>query len=183
MTPKSSNFYLDSTNLTQHVSFRIHRDHHILDLLITANSSMRPVTDHSFVSMSDYFRIIFLSFRLCQYHLFPPTLSQFSFHCMKSISVSKFTRDILNSLLITHSPPKLCDLVDAYNTTLSTLLDAQAPIKTKINEINLSTNGLGLSLWNLPADTLKYYGPALVHLTNSNSFAQPRTNPVYHDKD
>ena len=50
---------------------------------------------------------------------------------MKSISVPKFTRDILHFRLITHPPPKLSDLVDAYNTTLSTLLEAHAPIKTK----------------------------------------------------
>jgi len=50
---------------------------------------------------------------------------------MKSISVPKFTRDILHSRLITHPPSNLSDLVDAYNTTLSTLLDAHAPLKTK----------------------------------------------------
>jgi len=53
---------LDSINLTQHVSFPTHRDHHILDLVISAtSSSLHPVIDHSSVSPSEHFPI----FRLC----------------------------------------------------------------------------------------------------------------------
>jgi len=120
---------LDSTNLTQHVSFPTHRDHHILDLIITpTSSSLHPVIDYSSVSPSDHFPI-FSALSISP--LPPPPLSQFSFRCMKSISVPKFTRDILHSRLITHPPPKLSDLVDAYNSTLSALLDKHAPVKTK----------------------------------------------------
>ena len=50
---------------------------------------------------------------------------------MESLSVPKFTHDILHSQLITHPPPKISDLVDAYNTTLPTLFEVHAPIKTK----------------------------------------------------
>jgi len=57
-------------------------------------------------------------------------LTQISFRCFKSISVSKFTRDILHSRLITHPPPNLFDLVDAYNSTLTSLIDIHAPLKT-----------------------------------------------------
>ena len=120
---------LDSTNLTQHVSFPTHRDHHILDLVITAtSSSLHPVIDHSCVSPSDHFPI-FTALTISPVPA--PPLSQISFRCMKSISVSKFIRDIRHSRLITHPPPKLSELVDLYNSTLSSLLDKHAPIKTK----------------------------------------------------
>ena len=85
--------------------------------------------DHSSVSPSDHFPI-FSALAISPPP--PPPLSQFTFRCIKSISVPKFTRDILHSRLITHPPSNLSDLVDAYNTTLSTLLDAHAPLKTKI---------------------------------------------------
>ena len=120
---------LDSTNLTQHVSFPTHRDHHTLDLVITAtSSSLNPIIDYSSVSPSDHFPIFsYLSISPIP----PPPVSQFSFRCFKSIGISKFTRDILHSRLITHPPPNLSDLVEAYNTTLSSLIDSHAPLKTK----------------------------------------------------
>ena len=136
---------LDSINLTQHVPFSTHRDHHILDLVITAtSSSLHPVIDHSSVSPSDHFPI-FSALSLSPVP--PPPLSQLIFRCMKSISVPKFTRDILHSRLITHPPPKLSDLVDAYNTTLSTLLEAHAPIKTKTSRIRSKP----INKWFTPA--------------------------------
>jgi hypothetical protein len=119
---------LDSINLTQHVPFSTHRDHHILDLVITAtSSSLHPVIDHSSVSPSDHFPI-FSALSISPVP--PPPLSQLIFRGMKSISVPEFTRDIFHSRFITHPPPRLSDLVDAYNTTLPTLLEAHAPIKT-----------------------------------------------------
>jgi len=49
---------LDSTNLIQHVSFPTHRDHHILDHVITStSSSLNPVIDHSPVLPSDHIPI------------------------------------------------------------------------------------------------------------------------------
>jgi exonuclease III len=120
---------LNSTNLTQHVSFPTHRDHHILDLVITAtSSSLSPIIDHSPVSPSDHFPI-FSTLTISP--LPPPPSSEISFRCFKSISITKLTRDILNSRLITHPPTNLSDLVDSYNTTLSSLLDKHAPLKTK----------------------------------------------------
>ena len=57
---------LDSTNLTQHVSFPTHRDQHTLDLVISPTSSSPPVIDYSPVSPSDHFPI------------FPPSLPHHS---------------------------------------------------------------------------------------------------------
>ena len=120
---------LDATNLTQHVSFPTHRDLHTLDLVITASSSsLSPVIDYSPVSPSDHFPI-FSTLTISPLH--PPPLSTFSFRCLKSISISKFNRDIVNSRLITHPPTNLSDLIDSYNTTLSSLLDKHAPLKSK----------------------------------------------------
>ena len=120
---------LNSTNLTQHVTFPTHRDHHTLDLVITAtSSSLSPVIYYSPVSPSDHFPI-FSTLTISP--LPPPPLSEFSFRCLKSMSISKFTQDILSSRLITHPPTNLSDLVDSYNTTLSSLLDKHAPLKTK----------------------------------------------------
>ena len=120
---------LDSTNLTQHVSFPTHQGLHTLDLVITAtSSSLLPVIDHSPVSPSDHFPIFST---LAISPLPPPSTSAFSFRCLKSISITKLTRDILNSRLITHPPTNLSDLIDSYNTTLSSLLDKHAPLKIK----------------------------------------------------
>jgi len=120
---------LDSTKLTKHVSFSTHRDHHILDLVITpSSSSHNPVIDHSPVSPSHHLPI-FSSLSILPGIPLPWT--KISFRCFKSISVSKFTRDILQSRPITHPPPNLSDLVDAYNSTLTSLIDIHAPLKTK----------------------------------------------------
>jgi len=120
---------LNSTNLTHYVSFPTHRNNHTLDFVITANdSSLSPVIDYSLVSPSDHFPI----FSTLTISPLPPSpLLYFSFRCLKSISISKFTRDVLSSRLITHPPTDLSDLVDFYNSTLTTLLDKHAPLKTK----------------------------------------------------
>jgi len=41
-------YALDSTNLTQHVSFSTHRDHHINDVVIAATSSLLKVNKVNF---------------------------------------------------------------------------------------------------------------------------------------
>jgi len=121
---------LDSSSFSQHVLFPTHRDHHILDLVITpTSSSLNSVVDHSLVSPSDHLHI-FSSLSILP--SIPPPLTQISFRCFKSIIVSKFTRDILHSRLITHPPPNLSDLVDAYNSTLNfSYRYIHAPLKAK----------------------------------------------------
>jgi len=79
-----------------------HRDNHTLDLVITANdSSLSPVIDYSPVSPSDHFPV----FSTLTISPLPPSPSfYFSFHCLKSINISRFTTDVLSSRLITHPP-------------------------------------------------------------------------------
>ena len=68
----------------------------------------------------------------------PSPLSDFSFRCLKSISISKCTRDTLSSRLITHSPTDLCDIVDSCNTTFSIhFLTNMFHSRPKVFELNL----------------------------------------------
>jgi len=90
---------LDSTNLFL-------RDHHILDLGITpTSSSLNPVMDYSPISPSDHLPILST---LSILPSIPPPSTQSSFRCFKSISVFKFTRDILYFRLFTHPPVWFC---------------------------------------------------------------------------
>ena len=120
---------LDSTNLTQHVSFPTHHDQYTLDLVIApTTSSLASVINYSPVSSSDHFPI-FSSLTLSP--LSPPPWTQFAFRCFESISILKFSADILHSWLITDQPTNLGDLIETYNTTLSSLVDKHASLKTK----------------------------------------------------
>jgi hypothetical protein len=48
-----------------------------------------------------------------------------------SINIKSFIHDIMSSNLITHHPTNLSDLVDCYNSTLATLLNKHAPLKSE----------------------------------------------------
>jgi len=124
-------------NVIQHssVSSSIHRDNHtlddnhILDLeIIFYSTSLNSVINYSSRYPSDHFPIYFPFSANLTYS--SPPLSQFSFRCFKSISVSKFTHNILHSRLITHPPQNFSDLVVAYNMSLSSLINKPAPLKT-----------------------------------------------------
>ena len=120
---------LENSNLTQHVSFPTHQHGHILDLVITTkDSTLLPSITHSLISPSDHFPI-FTS--LC---ISPPTppLTEHFFRCINSINMNKFIHDIHTSILISHPPNNLHDLVDCYNKTLSDLLNKHASLKSKL---------------------------------------------------
>jgi len=114
------------------------------------------------VSPSDYLPIFsFLSILPS----IPLPLTQISFRCFKSTCVSKFTRDILHSRLITRPPPNLSDLVDAYNSTLTSLIDIHAPLKTKTIRVKPINKWYtpALSALKRHAVTWKTFGFALTH--------------------
>jgi HEPN domain-containing protein len=121
---------LDHANLIQHVSFPTHRHSHTLDLVITsAFSTLSPTISFSPISPSDHFPI-FSSLQIC-----PPLAKPLSKHltrAIRSINIANFCSDILSSRLITHPPSNLSDLVDCYNSTLSSLLNKHAPLRSKI---------------------------------------------------
>ena len=121
---------LSHANLTQHVPFPTHRHNHTLDLVITsADSSLSPVISYTRNSSSDHFPV-FSSLNITPPK--PSPLSKHSFRSIKSINIHSFILDILSSNLITHPPTNLSDLVDCYNSTLSSILNKHAPVKTKI---------------------------------------------------
>jgi len=149
--------------------FPTHRDHHIIDLVITPSSSyLNPVIDHSPVSSSDHLPI-FSSLSILP--SIPPPFTQISFRCFKSISVSKFTCDILHSRLITHPPLNLSDLVDAYNSILTSLINIHAPFKTK------TFRAKPINMWYTPAlSALKAARSHLENLLTSHSLtSSPQT--------
>ena len=120
---------LNSTNLTQHVNFSTHRDHHTLDLIIThSDSKLFPNITSSPISPSDHFPI-FSTLTIVPPS--SPSISTYSFRCLRSININNFIRDILTSRLVTHPPSDLNDLVQSYNSTLACILDKHAPLKTK----------------------------------------------------
>jgi len=121
---------LDQANLIQHVSFPTHRQSHTLDLIITsASSTLCPTLTCLPVSPTDHFPII------CSLNINPssrgPVIKRLT-RSIASINVPDFCHDILTSRLITHPPTTLSDLVDCYNSTLSSLLDTYAPLKSKV---------------------------------------------------
>ena len=121
---------LENSNLTQHVSFPTHQHGHILDLVITTkDSTLLPSITHSLISPSDHFPI-FTSLSISPPT--PPPLTEHFFRCIKSINMNKFIHDIHTSILISHPPNNLHDLVDCYNKTLSDLLNKHAPLKSKL---------------------------------------------------
>jgi hypothetical protein len=116
-------------NLTQHVSFPIHRHLHTQDLVITtADSLLSPVIIRTVNSPSDHFSVF------TYLHITPPKpspLCKQSLRPVKSISIHSFIRDIFSSTLITHPPSNLSDLVECYNSTLSSLPNKHDPVITK----------------------------------------------------
>ena len=121
---------LDSCNLTQLVNFPTHRCGHTLDVIITAtNSTLSPKITHSQISPSDHFPI-FTELNIQPPP--PPPRTRISFRCIDGIHIPHFVRDIFSSSLIHNPPSSLSDLVDCYNSTLNSLLNKYAPLKTKM---------------------------------------------------
>ena len=84
-----------------------------------------------------------------------------TFQCLKSISIMEFSAGILHSWLITYQPSNLCDLIGAYNITLSSHIDERALLKTKF------ICAKPVNQWFSPAlSTLKF---AWKHLANCPS--------------
>jgi hypothetical protein len=101
-----------------------------LDLVITrANSSLHPVTTCIHTSSSGHLPV------LSAINIAPsplPPLSMHTYRSIKSTNVEKFKQDILSSSRTTHPATKLSDLVDCYQSTLSTLPDKYAHRKSKL---------------------------------------------------
>ena len=121
---------LSAFNLMQFVNFPTHiSSKHTLDLVIApTDTKLDPVTSFSPTSASDHYPIIT---RLSLSKPPPPVLVTKFFRCLKSINLMKFQIDIVSSKLITNPSSSLSELVACYNSTLSSLLDKHAPLKSK----------------------------------------------------
>ena len=119
---------LYSLNLTQHVTAPTHIKGHTLDLIITRaqDDIISPVTHHPPV-MSDHQPLIFH----LQAPKLPPEKKKISFRKIKEIDEKKFQHELSQSPLITSPSSTLDGLVSQYESTLSTLLDAHAPVITR----------------------------------------------------
>ena len=121
---------LSAFNLMQFVNFPTHiSSKHTLDLVIApTDTKLEPATSFSPTSASDHYPIIT---RLSLSKPPPPVLVTKFFRCLKSINLMKFQIDIVSSKLITNPSSSLSELVACYNSTLSSLLDKHAPLKSK----------------------------------------------------
>ena len=123
---------LDSFNLVQHVKESTHTSGHILDLVITrCNEDVTniyvdqpQISDHSSVCFQLSFSKPPLPTKLLHYRK------------IKSINREEFNKDIKASDLLKKDFNDVNDLTNAYNNTLSNLLDKHAPLKSKIVTIH-----------------------------------------------
>jgi hypothetical protein len=121
---------LSAYNLTQLVDFPTHTGNNTLDLIIIpADANFAPTVSFSPVSPSDHFPVF------CSIDLPTPasTLHHVtrSFRHVHKINPSNFESDILNSDLIKNPPTTLTELVDLYNSTLTSILDSHAPLQSR----------------------------------------------------
>ena len=121
---------LSSSNLSQFVNFPTHiSSGHTLDLLIApSTSTLNPTVTFAPTSVSDHYPLITT---LSLSRPPPPVLITRYFRCLKSVDLHKFNLDILSSKLITNPPSSLFELITCYNSTLSSLLNKHAPLKSK----------------------------------------------------
>ena len=128
-TPNKFSGILDNFHLTQHINFPTHDDGHTLDLLITRSSST-VVThlSHHESYQSDHKSFTFKFFP----HIRPTTQrSTIQYRSYNTTDVENFKSDILTSPLYTNSASNASDLADQFSSTLKSILDIHAPIRSK----------------------------------------------------
>ena len=128
-TPHKFSGILDNFHLTQHIHFPTHDDGHTLDLLITRSSS--TVVTH--LSQHESYQSNHKSFTFKFFpHIRPPTeRTTIQYRSYKTIDVDNFKSDILTSPLYTNPASNASDLADQLFSTLKSILDIHAPIKSK----------------------------------------------------
>jgi hypothetical protein len=117
--------------LFQHVVFPGHCHHHTLDLVISAvdnDSLLFPVFTHTPYSPSDCIHVV-SSINITPK---PFLLLKHSFCSVISFNIQSLFLNILPSVVITDPFTNLSDLVDCFNPILLSILNEQAPVKTKL---------------------------------------------------
>uniref|UniRef100_A0A3B3Y420 Reverse transcriptase domain-containing protein n=1 Tax=Poecilia mexicana TaxID=48701 RepID=A0A3B3Y420_9TELE len=117
---------LDCLHLTQHVSVPTHTKGHTLDLVITDNAPISNlqvedlgVSDHKLISMT-----------LPLTKTYMQTKRQIQFRSVKTIDLTLFNKDIQDISLPTKFT-SVNDYVNHYNSSLRSILDTHAPVKTR----------------------------------------------------
>ena len=119
---------LDSHHLTQHVHFPTHKHGHTLDLLITrSTSNITSTPDYTIPFISDHYAVHSVITIPTQSR--PPRITKLV-RCFKSINIPAFTSDIFASVLHTTFPTSLSDYTTLFDTTLLSILDTHAPLKS-----------------------------------------------------
>ncbi|XP_013874896.1 uncharacterized protein LOC106525272, partial [Austrofundulus limnaeus] len=117
---------LDGLHLTQHVSVPTHTRGHTLDLVITDNAPISNlqvedlgVSDHKLISMT-----------LPLTKTYMQTKRKIQFRSLKAIDLILFNQDIQDISLNTKFA-SVNDYVNHYNSSLRSILDTHAPVKTR----------------------------------------------------
>jgi hypothetical protein len=117
---------LDTFDLKQHISTPTHNSGHILDLIIT----------HSSTTISEIGTIdLFLSDHSTVFCHLPissnsrPSRITKTIRKFSAINPEAFSSDVLSSVLFTKPAETLPDLIEQFQSVLSTLLDKHAPSK------------------------------------------------------
>ena len=119
---------LPSLGLKQHVIGPTHEGGHTLDLVITRQYDQviksAPLIDRF---ISDHAAV------LCQLHSVKPctATNEISYRQLKSIDMDALRADLIASELCTSVFTDLDMMVSYYNSTMSSLLDKYAPLRTK----------------------------------------------------
>ena len=110
--------------------FPTHDDGHTLDLLITRTSSdIITHLSHHESYQSDHKSFTFKFFS----HIRPTTQrSVIHYRSFKTINIDNFKSDILSSPLYTNPASNSSDLSEQLSSTLNSILDIHAPLKSKI---------------------------------------------------
>ena len=119
---------LDTFCLQQHVQFPTHTSSHTLDLFITRVSS-QLITSVSSTDLGISDHLAISSSPAIPIKTRPPRITKAT-RCYRSIDPAAFSNDILMSSLYTCPADNLTSYVDQFNTTLLSVLDKHAPLKT-----------------------------------------------------
>jgi hypothetical protein len=119
---------LDTFNLSQLVNFPTHVGGHSLDLLISKSSSkLISDIDYTIPALSDHYAV--LSVLNVPTHTRSPRITKFV-RSISKIDPILFSNDILASTLYSSPSATLDSYLCQFNSTLSTLLDKHAPLKS-----------------------------------------------------
>ena len=119
---------LFSLNCNQHVHVPTHIHGHMLDLLITRSEEAVVQSIQSYAP--DIFDHTPLTFSIQTWRP-PPEKKLLSFRKIRDIDMDKFKSDIQASTLLSHPADDVNELVEQYNSVLTTIMDDHAPVITK----------------------------------------------------